>query len=142
MQTLYAGIDLHSNNNVVVVVNEEDTVVYRKRLRNELDAVTGALSPFEKDLSGVVVESTYNWYWMVDGLMDHGYRVHLANTGAIQQSIRASNMATTDRTHVGWQRCCVWTSCPKATSIPSRNERCAIWRVSAGGWFDNGRPTC
>ena len=27
----------------------------------------------------------YNWYWLVDGLMDSGYRVHLANTAAIFQ---------------------------------------------------------
>ena len=85
MKTLYAGIDLHSNNNVVVVTDAEDKVVYCKRLRNELDAVLGALSPFSDSLHGVVVESTYNWYWLVDGLMDHGYRLHLANTGAIQQ---------------------------------------------------------
>jgi len=32
-----------------------------------------------------VVESTYNWYWLVDGLMDAGYVVHLANTAAIKQ---------------------------------------------------------
>ena len=31
------------------------------------------------------MESTYNWYWLVDGLMEKGYRVHLANTAAIQQ---------------------------------------------------------
>jgi transposase len=85
MNRLYAGIDLHSNNNVVVVTNAEDEVVYRKRLRNELDEVLGALAPFARDLTGVVVESTYNWYWLVDGLMDHGYDLHLANTGAIQQ---------------------------------------------------------
>jgi hypothetical protein len=23
-----------------------------------------------------VIESTYNWYWLVDGLMDQGYTVH------------------------------------------------------------------
>jgi transposase len=33
----------------------------------------------------VVVESTYNWYWLVDGLMDADYRVHLANPAAIEQ---------------------------------------------------------
>jgi transposase len=33
----------------------------------------------------MVVESTYNWYWLVDGLMEQGYPVHLANTAAIQQ---------------------------------------------------------
>lgn len=31
------------------------------------------------------MESTYNWYWLVDGLMEAGYRVHLANTAAIVQ---------------------------------------------------------
>jgi len=85
MKKVYAGIDLHSNNNVVVVTDEADKVAYRKRLRNELDAVLAALGPFADRLEGVVVESTYNWYWLVDGLMERGYRVHLANTGAIQQ---------------------------------------------------------
>ncbi len=85
MKTLYAGIDLHSNNNVVVVTNDEDNVMYQKRLRNELDVVLRALARFADRLHGVVVESTYNWYWLVDGLMAHGYRLHLANTGAIEQ---------------------------------------------------------
>ncbi len=85
MDTLYGGIDLHSNNNVLVVTDCEDSIVYRKRLRNELDVVLDALSPYAERLHGVVVESTYNWYWLVDGLIDHGHKVHLANTGAIQQ---------------------------------------------------------
>jgi transposase len=32
-----------------------------------------------------VVESTFNWYWLVDGLREAGYRVHLANPAAMQQ---------------------------------------------------------
>ncbi len=32
----------------------------------------------------MVVESTYNWYWLVDGLMEAGYRVQLANPSAIR----------------------------------------------------------
>lgn len=82
---LYAGIDLHSNNNVVVVQDEEDRVVMRRRLKNDLNAVSTYLEPYREDLVGVVVESTYNWYWLVDGLMELGYPVHLANTVAIQQ---------------------------------------------------------
>ncbi|MHC4181335.1 MAG: IS110 family RNA-guided transposase [Planctomycetota bacterium] len=82
---LYAGIDLHSNNNVVVVQDEEDNVVGRRRLANDLRTVSVWLEPYRDDLAGVVVESTYNWYWLVDGLMEQGYRVHLANTVAIQQ---------------------------------------------------------
>ena len=85
MERLYAGIDLHSNNNVLVIINEQARVLYQKRLRNELHVVLGELAPYQNELCGVVVESTYNWYWLVDGLMDAGHRLHLANTGAIQQ---------------------------------------------------------
>jgi transposase len=31
------------------------------------------------------VESTFNWYWLVDGLMDAGYPVHLANPAAMKE---------------------------------------------------------
>ena len=82
---LYGAIDLHSSNNVTVLIDEQDQVVYRKRLPNELSLITEQLSGYRDRLQGIVVESTYNWYWLVDGLMDHGYRVHLANTAAIQQ---------------------------------------------------------
>jgi transposase len=82
---LYGGIDLHSNNNVVALLDEEDRAVYRKRLPNEARAVLEALAPYREAVEGLVVESTYNWYWLVDALMEAGYRVHLANTAAIVQ---------------------------------------------------------
>lgn len=64
----YSGIDLHSNNSVVVVSDEEDRLLYRRRLPNELGRILEALEPYREELAGVVVESTYNWYWLVDGL--------------------------------------------------------------------------
>jgi transposase len=82
---LFGAIDLHSNNNVTVLIDEKDEVVYRKRLPNDLTLIIEQLSPYQSRLEGIVVESTYNWYWLVDGLMDKGHRVHLANTAAIQQ---------------------------------------------------------
>lgn len=82
---LYSGIDLHSNNSVVSVLDEEDRVVAEKRLNNDLELILGFLGPHLKSIRGVVVESTYNWYWLVDGLMDAGLKLHLANTAAIQQ---------------------------------------------------------
>ena len=81
----YAGIDLHSSNNFVGIINEEDRRLYQKRLPNRLDDVLSALHPFKESLKGVVIESTYNWYWMVDGLQAHGCKVHLANPSAIKQ---------------------------------------------------------
>jgi transposase len=82
---LYGGIDLHSNNSVVALLDETDTVRYRQRLPNDLNVILGELAPFADAIAGLVVESTYNWYWLVDGLMEAGYRVHLANTAAIVQ---------------------------------------------------------
>jgi len=71
----YCGIDLHSNNSVVVVGDEEDRIVFRQRLPNDLGQIRAALEPHREELAGVVIESTYNWYWLVDGLIDEGYRV-------------------------------------------------------------------
>jgi len=82
---LFCGIDLHSNNSVVVVSDENDKVLYSKRHPNNLEEIRRALSPYQSDLFGIVVESTFNWYWLVDGLQEAGYSVHLANTTAIKQ---------------------------------------------------------
>ena len=82
---LYAGIDLHSNNSVVCLIDVEGKEVRCKRLKNDLVELLQFLHPYNEQLQGIVVESTYNWYWLVDGLMDHGYRVHLANPAQIQQ---------------------------------------------------------
>lgn len=83
--SLYGGIDLHGNNSVVVLINEQDQVMYQKRLPNDLATIVEQLAPHHTEIEGLVVESTYNWYWLVDGLMDAGYRLHLANPAAIQQ---------------------------------------------------------
>jgi transposase len=81
----YCGIDLHSNNSVVSVIDETDRVVAEKRLPNELPKILAFLVLWQAELVGVVVESTYNWYWLVDGLQAAGLTVHLANTTAIKK---------------------------------------------------------
>jgi transposase len=82
---LYAGIDLHSNNSVVTVLDEQDRTVYAKRLPNDLDAIVAALRACAGEVRGVAVESTFNWYWLVDGLRAAGFTVHLVNTAAVKQ---------------------------------------------------------
>jgi len=84
MQT-YAGIDLHASNNYLGIINRNDKRLFDKRLANSLDIILLSLKPFRRGLVGVVVESTYNWYWLVDGLQEAGYKVHLANPSAIKQ---------------------------------------------------------
>ena len=82
---LYCGIDLHSNNSVVSLINDNDQLICEKRLDNNLETIEHYLQPYQDAISGVVVESTYNWYWLVDGLMDAGYSLHLVNTSAVKQ---------------------------------------------------------
>ena len=82
---LYAGIDLHSNNSVLLVLDEQDRTVFAKRLPNDLTAIITALKSCSGTLRGVAVESTFNWYWLVDGLQDAGFTVHLVNTAAVKQ---------------------------------------------------------
>jgi hypothetical protein len=76
-----------------VVSDEKDEVVLRRRELNLLEHVLRDLEPFGSQLVGVAVESTYNWYWLVDGLMEAGYRVQLVNTAAVRQydGIKYSN---------------------------------------------------
>ena len=82
---MHSGIDLHSNNSVVAIIDDADRVVAQKRLPNDVTKIVGFLARWQDELAGVVVESTYNWYWLVDGLQDAGLHVHLANTTAIKQ---------------------------------------------------------
>lgn len=97
---LYAGIDLHSNNSFISIIDEADNVVTKKRIPNELHFILNFIRPYTDHLEGIVVESTFNWYWLVDGLIDNGFIVHLANTTAIQQyqGIKYTN----DETDATW----------------------------------------
>lgn len=96
---LYCGIDLHSNNSMISLINDNDKLISEKRLDNDLDAIQQHLKPYRDNIQGIVIESTYNWYWLVDGLIDEGYPVHLANTLAIQQynGIKYTNDASDAR---------------------------------------------
>ena len=82
---LYSGIDLHSNNNLIAIKDINGKKVFSKRVGNDMKSVLTTLNPYKANLESVAVESTYNWYWLVDGLMKENYNVKLANPGAIKQ---------------------------------------------------------
>lgn len=44
-----------------------------------------ALVPYRRELMGLVTESTFNRYWLVDDPVKEGYQVHLANPATIRQ---------------------------------------------------------
>ena len=82
---LYTAFDLHSSNNYLAIVDEKGKRVYKRRLRNDPESILTTLMPHKDSITGIAVESTYNWYWLVDLLMEEGYKVHLANPAGIQQ---------------------------------------------------------
>ena len=82
----YCGIDLHSTNHVVCVTDEEDKRLLEKKLHNDSSApLIAALSEFKSELKAIAIESTFNWYWLVDDLQAAGFNVALVNTTKVVQ---------------------------------------------------------
>ena len=63
-------------------IDEQDNVVYRKRLPNDLKLTIEQVAPYQSRMEGIVVESTYNWYWLVDGLMEQGQTEYIGGPGS------------------------------------------------------------
>jgi transposase len=80
----YAAIDLHSNQSTLVMIDQEDRQVLKKRFPNDLEMILYTLSFYHEQLFGIAVESTYNWYWLVDGLMEAGHHVELVNPSEVR----------------------------------------------------------
>jgi transposase len=81
---LHAGIDLHSNNLMIGLVNQDGKRVAHRRLECDLEQVVKFLQPHKSQLESMAVESTFNWYWLVDGLRKSGYPIDLANPAKIE----------------------------------------------------------
>lgn len=82
---LYAGIDLHSNNVMFGIINQDGKRVAHRKLDCNLDEVIRFLGPLKGQFESLAVESTFNWYWLLDGLRKAGYPVELANPARIEQ---------------------------------------------------------
>ena len=83
--TLYCGIDLHSNNHYLALIDEHDRRILERRLPNELAVTLKTLKPYRDKIASIAVESTFNWYWLVDGLMEAGYSLKLVHTAKARQ---------------------------------------------------------
>ena len=69
---IMVGIDLHSNNALCGLMDENGRRLLHKQLPCDLAAILHLLKPYRQRIATIAVESTYNWYWLVDGLQDHG----------------------------------------------------------------------
>lgn len=69
----------------LLVLDGEDRGLDQKRLRKDRALPLTALEPHRVTLHGLAAEATYDCYWLVDGLVDAGMRVHLAHAPALPQ---------------------------------------------------------
>jgi len=97
---LFAGLDLHKSNVFCGIKDVEGKPIYRQRLPAELPAILQALDPYRPHLQAVAVESTFNWYWLVDGLQAAGYPVRLANPAGMEAY--SGLKQTNDQTDALW----------------------------------------
>ena len=81
---IMVGIDLHSNNALCGLMDESGRRLVHQKLPCELSAILELLKPYKDRIATLAVESTFNWYWLVDGLQDQGYHVVLANPAGMQ----------------------------------------------------------
>ena len=84
-EVLFAGIDLHSNNVMIGVMDQSGRRLKHQKLECDIKQVDRFLSPFKANLKSVAIESTYNWYWLLDGLRALSYPAKLANPAKIEQ---------------------------------------------------------
>jgi transposase len=80
-----AGLDLHGNNVVIAVIDLEGKRLTHGKVECNLQQVEDFLKPYKARLECSAVESTFNWYWLVDGLRARGYPIDLANPAQIAQ---------------------------------------------------------
>jgi len=90
----YCGIDLSARDSHQCVLDECLSIHLQQKVTNDLPRISNLLLPFKPHLQ-IVVESTFNWYWIVDGLSDLGFDLSLAHTLGLSMITKAK--VKTDR---------------------------------------------
>jgi hypothetical protein len=90
---LYTGIDLHSSNSYLAIIDETGKRIFKRKLPNDAEQILFALAPYRDAIIGIVIESTYNWYWLVDRLMAEGYKETQSPSGRMWISADDSRSA-------------------------------------------------
>ena len=99
MKDLNGGLDLHGDNVYCTLLDKEYRTVFDKRLPNDLPTILEAIEPYRERIEGLAVESTFNWYWLVDGLQANSYVTRLANPTRMEENIglKSANDKTDSR---------------------------------------------
>jgi hypothetical protein len=66
----YCGLYLSSRDCQVCVIDNDLNPLVQKKVKNELSRILILIEHFKDNLE-IVVESTFNWYWLVDVTLPH-----------------------------------------------------------------------
>jgi transposase len=70
---------------LIGVINQDGKRLAHRKVECNLAQVITFLKPLKAQLQSMAVESTFNWYWLVDGLRAADYPIDLANPAKIEQ---------------------------------------------------------
>ena len=73
---------------MIGVINQDGVRVAHRKLDCDLKAIVEFLKPFKAQLQSTAVESTFNWYWLVDGLREAGNPMGLQVTDLVARLLR------------------------------------------------------
>ena len=137
---LYGAIDLHSNNNVTVVIDEQDRVVFQKRLPNDLALIAQATRSLQAVASrhrgGVDLQLVLAGRW------PDGQRATSCTWPTPRRSSSTKDSSTPMITSMraGWRTCCGWEFCPKAISIRKQDGGARSAAQAQPDWCGSERP--
>jgi len=118
--SFYCGIDLGARESQICVINKRLKKVLELKTTNKLEHIKQLLEPYKRDLQ-IVVESTFNWYWLVDGLQAAGFNVVLAHTLGLYM-ITAAKVKTDRRDAYALAKLLLVGAIPKAYIYPAETR--------------------
>ena len=95
----YAGIDMSSRSCHICVIDDNQHVHIDEKVPNNFPDIWKLLAPFDGRISAVV-EASFNWYWLVDQLIDFDVPITLAHATHIKAITHAK--IKTDRRDARW----------------------------------------
>jgi len=99
-ESVYCGLDLHSSNTMAAIIDAQGHRLVHSKRPNRIEDLLSFLQPYRERLAGIGVESTYNWYWLVDGLAEADLPVVLGHPSAMRPYSGLKH--TDDKTDAYW----------------------------------------
>ncbi len=83
------GIDLGAKRCQICIIDEDNNILINTSVASSLPAILAILKKYDALPSPVAVEATFSWYWLADGLQDHGCDVHLVHASVFSAITKA-----------------------------------------------------